>query len=59
MLEKYIKAALKEEACSLVLKNAKYVNVFTHKLCTGDIAIKDDKIVGIGSYNGEVEIDCT
>ena len=37
MLEKYIKAALKEEACSLVLKNAKYVNVFTHKLCTVDL----------------------
>ncbi|MBP5342533.1 adenine deaminase [bacterium] len=59
MLEKYIKAALGQEACSLVLKNAKYVNVFTHKICTGDIAIKDDKIVGIGTYSGEVEIDCT
>ena len=58
MLEKYIKAALKQEPCSLVLKNATYVNVFTHKLSKGDIAIKDDKIVGIGSYSGEVEIDC-
>ena len=58
MLEKYIKAALKQEPCSLVLKNATYVNVFTHKLSKGDIAIKDDKIVGIGTYSGDVEIDC-
>ncbi|MBO7080322.1 MAG: adenine deaminase [Bacilli bacterium] len=58
MLEKYIKAALKQEPCSLVLKNATYVNVFTHKLSKGDIAIKDDKIVGIGTYSGNVEIDC-
>ncbi len=59
MLEKYIKAALKENDCSLVLKNATYVNVFTHKLQKGDIAICDDKIVGIGSYKGLKEIDCT
>ncbi len=59
MLEKYVKAALKQEVCSLVLKNATYVNVFTHKLCQGDIAIKDNKIVGIGNYKGEVEVDCT
>ena len=58
MLEKYIKAALKKEPCSLVLKNATYVNVFTHKLCKGDIGVKDDKIVGIGSYDGLKEIDC-
>ena len=59
MLEKYIKAALKQEKCSLVLKNATYVNVFTHKLSKGDIAICDDKIVGIGTYCGEKEIDCS
>lgn len=59
MLEKYIKAALKQTKCSLVLKNATYVNVFTHKLSKGDIAIYDDKIVGIGSYSGKIEIDCT
>ena len=59
MLEKYIKAALKKEPCSLVLKNATYVNVFTHKIAKADIAIMDDKIVGIGSYEGINEIDCT
>ena len=32
----------------LVLKNARYVNVFTHELCTGDIAIACGKIAGIG-----------
>ena len=59
MIEKYVKAALKQEPCSIVLKNATYVNVFTHKLGKGDIAIKDDKIIGIGSYNGLKEIDCS
>ena len=59
MIEKYVKAALKKEPCSLVLKNATYVNVFSHKLSQADIAIKDDKIVGIGTYSGDVEIDCT
>ncbi len=59
MIEKYINAALKKEPSTIVLKNATYVNVFSHKLSYGDIAIKDDKIVGIGKYSGLKEIDCT
>ncbi len=59
MLEKYIKAARCEVDSDLVLKNASYVDVFTAKIRRGDIAIVDGKIVGIGSYNGIKEIDCT
>ncbi|SET52967.1 Adenine deaminase [Natronincola peptidivorans] len=36
----------------LVLKNAKIVNVFSHEIIEGDIAIDDGKIVGIGEYEG-------
>ncbi len=41
----------------LVLKNCQIVNVFTSKIEKGDIAINDGIIVGIGSYQGEKEID--
>ena len=59
MIEKYVKAALKKIPCSIVLKNATYVKVFSRKIAKGDIAIKDDKIVGIGTYSGDIEIDCS
>ncbi len=59
MLEKYIKAARRENKSDLVLKNATYLDVFTATLKKGDIAIAGEKIVGIGEYQGEKEIDCT
>lgn len=59
MLEKYIRAAKREVKADLVLKNATYLDVFTGKLRKGDIAIEGEKIVGIGEYEGEREIDCS
>ncbi|MCI8370495.1 MAG: adenine deaminase [Clostridia bacterium] len=59
MFEKYIKAAGGEVKSSLVLKNATYLDVFTAKLRKGDIAIVGEKIVGVGEYSGETEIDCS
>lgn len=41
----------------LVLKNAKIINVFSHEIIDGDLAIDQGKIVGIGRYFGEAEID--
>ncbi len=41
----------------LVLKNARIVNVFSHEIVEGDIAIDQGKIVGIGSYVGKKEVD--
>jgi adenine deaminase len=59
MLEKYIHAAAGRQKADIVLKNATYVNVFNGKLESGNIAIVQDKIVGIDpSYEGEKEIDC-
>lgn len=41
----------------LVLKNANIINVFTAEIIKGDIAIDAGKIVGIGKYIGDLEID--
>lgn len=59
-LEKYIgcsEAARKIIKADLVLKNASIVNVFTDRVERGDIAIKNGMIVGIGTFEGEEEID--
>ena len=56
-LRRQIDAAAGRERADLVLKGAAYVNVFSNRLCRGDIAISGDKIVGIGTYDGENEID--
>lgn len=59
MLEKYINAARRVTKADLVLKNATYLDVFTGKLKKGDIAVVGEKIVGIGEYEGEKQIDCS
>ena len=54
-----INAAAGREPADLVLKNATYVNVFSNQLCTADIAVAEGLIVGMGTYSGAVEEDCT
>lgn len=56
-LEKKIKAARGEIKADLVIKNGKYLNVFTNKFIKADIAVTDGKIVGIGAYEGEKVIE--
>ena len=43
--------------CDVVIKNARYLDVFNAELRTGDIAVCGGKIVGIGSYSGMEEYD--
>lgn len=57
MLERYISAAAGREKAELVLKNAAYLDVFCGVIRKGDIAVVGGKIVGIGSYEGEKELD--
>ena len=57
--QRLIQVATGKIPASLVFKNATYVNVFTNELLTGDIAVVDGFIAGIGSYSGVEEIDCT
>jgi len=58
-VKKNIDAAMGRIKADLVLKNARFINVFTENVDRGDIAIVDDTIVGIGEYSGNVEIDCS
>ena len=54
-----INAAAGREPADLVLKNATDVNVFSHELCTADIAVAEGLIVGMGQYSGTREVDMT
>ena len=56
-IKEMILAARGDLAPDLVLKNARIVNVFTKEIESGDVAIKDGYIVGIGEFDGEDEID--
>ena len=51
--------SLGEEEPDIVLKNAGIVDVFTEKLFTADIAVRDGYIAGVGDYHGAREIDMT
>lgn len=57
MLEQYIDAAAGRKKAETVLKNGRFVNVFTGEICEGDIAVEGGKIVGFGKYEGETEYD--
>ena len=55
--QKQIAAAQEKVLPELVLKNAKIVNVFTGEILSGDVAITDGYIVGVGRYRGQTERD--
>lgn len=68
-LQENVFASIGKIAPELVLKNGKFVNVFTNQLESGDIAIHNGYIVGIGDYSSNESdlesvhntkyIDCT
>lgn len=55
--EKLRQVALGIRKAALVIKNCKLVNVFSGTVDSGDIAIEDEIICGVGSYQGIKEID--
>lgn len=57
--QRIIAAAAGREPADLVLKNATFVNVFSNELSTMDIAVAEGLLVGMGSYQGRSEVDCT
>ena len=57
--QRIIAAAAGREPADLVLKIATFVNVFSNELSTMDIAVAEGLIVGMGSYQGRSEVDCT
>ncbi len=58
-LKRRIDAAAGREKADLVLKNANAVDIFCHRTVTCDVAITDGIIVGLGNYDGKVDVDCT
>ncbi len=55
--DKLRQVALGTRKATLVLKNCKIVNVFSGTIDSGDIAIEEGIVCGIGSYEGVREID--
>ena len=56
-LKQQISAAKGEVDAELVLKHAKVVNVFTNEIEEADVAIHRGKIVGVGEYSGQTEVE--
>lgn len=55
--QRIIAVAAGREKADLVLKNAKYLNVFSNEFLCGDIAVVNGLIAGVGKYDGKTEID--
>ena len=55
--QRLIAVAAGREKADLVLKNAKYLNVFSNEFLCGDVAVANGLIAGVGKYDGKTEID--
>lgn len=58
-LRQLISVAQGQALADIVFKNAQLFNVFTGNFDTGDVAVVDGYIAGIGQYSGQQEIDIT
>lgn len=56
-LKRRIQVANKEILADLVIKNGNILDIFNLELMSGDIAIVDGVIAGIGTYEGKQEVD--
>lgn len=56
-IKKIIDRAAGRKKADLVIRHARIVEVFSHSVIEGTLAVSDGKIVGIGAYEGEQEID--
>lgn len=56
-LKKLIETASGKRKADLVIKNCRVVNVDTHEIIEGDIAVSDGVIAGVGEYEGDEEVD--
>lgn len=55
--QRIIAVAAGREKADLVLKNARYLNVFSNEFLCDDIAVANGLIAGVGKYDGRTEID--
>lgn len=56
-LKERIEVASGRKKAECVIRDAKVVDVFGHRIIEGSVAIQDGTIVGIGAYEGIEEID--
>lgn len=56
-LKREILTASGSKKAEQVFRNGKIVDVFAHTIIEGSFAVKEGRIVGIGAYEGEKEID--
>lgn len=56
-LKKLIDVAAGRIPADLVIKNCKVMNVFSGEITSGDIALSDGMIAGIGTYEGKETVD--
>src|SRR3954468_9523461 len=57
VLSTLLAVARGDAPADLVLRNGRIVNVFSGEIESGDIAIFDGRIAGIGNYRGKDEVD--
>lgn len=57
ILKRKIEVASGKKRCDMVFRNAKIVDVFSHEIIEGSIGVDNGRVVGIGSYEGDLEID--
>jgi len=56
-LKRRIDVAMGRKRAELVFKNARIVNVFSHEIIEGSLAVDRGVVIGTGAYEGEEEID--
>lgn len=49
--------AARDGEATLVIKNARVINVFTNEIIEADVAVFGDTIIGVGSFSAENEYD--
>jgi len=57
ILKRKIEVASGKKRCELVFRNAKIVDVLSHEILEGSIGVDNGRVVGIGPYEGDMEID--
>ncbi len=57
ILKRKIDVASGRKRCDVVFRNAKIVDVLSHEIIFGSVGVDNGRVVGIGLYEGEVEID--
>ncbi len=57
ILKRKIEVASGKKRCELVFRNAKIVDVLSHEIIEGSIGVDKGRVVGIGPYEGDKEID--